>query len=423
MTTTRRTHHWRGVVAVALVAGALGILLKRPYVLLAACLGVGYAIYPRLLSPPTVELALDRRVSDANPSPGEEVTVEVAVTNGGDSTLRDLRLVDGVPAMLSVSDGSARHAAVLRPGATTTFTYALIAEHGAHQFRAATAIARDLSGRSEVETTIEAETDDIECRRDLADPPVTDTDNPFPGNILTSGNGEGIEFSRTREYRAGDDPSRIDWKHYARTGTLATIEYRQERAVSVVVCIDARASAYRGREGGPHAVSHGVAAAQELLDAVWDADERAGLAAIGREFCWLPPDRGTDHRHQARQLLLTHPTLSPQPPEDADPNGDRVASQFRELRMRLDRDTQLVMVSPLADEFIVEEALELAADRPTTVVSPDVTTTESPGDRLAAVERRNRLYALRRGGASLVDWNTEQSLARALLGAKKRWSR
>lgn len=423
MTTVRRTHHWRGVVAVALVAGAMGVLLKRPYVLLAACLGVGYAIYPRLLGTPSVELALERRVSAANPSPGEAVTVSVTVTNEGEEVLPDLRLVDGVPSMLSVTDGSARHATVLPAGETTTFTYDVTAEHGTHQFRAATAIARDVSGRIEVETTVETETQEIECRRNLPDPPVTESHEQLPGRILTSGNGDGIEFARTREYRAGDDPSRIDWKHYARTGTLATVEYRQERAVNVVVCIDARASSYRGLDGGPHAVSHGIAAAQELLDAVWDVGERAGLAAIGREFCWQSPDRGTNHEHQVRQLLLTHPTLSPQPPDDPEPDDDRALAQIRELRMRLDRETQLVFVSPLADQFVVDVALELSgAGRPVTVVSPDVTTSESPGDRIAAVERRNRIHALRRGDVSMVDWDTDTSLARALMGAKQRWS-
>src|SRR6056297_903819 len=220
MTTVRRTNHWRGVVAVALVAGSMGLLLKRPYILLVACLGVGYAIYPRLLQPPTVELALERRVSEASPSPGEDVTVTVTVTNEGDERLTDLRLVDGVPAMLTVTGGSARHAAVLAPGASTTFSYEVTAEHGTHQFRAATAIARDVSGRAEVETTVEAETQEIECRRTLPDPPVTESHEHLPGRILTSGNGDGIEFARTREYRAGDNPSRIDWKHYARTGTL-----------------------------------------------------------------------------------------------------------------------------------------------------------------------------------------------------------
>lgn len=420
MTTVRRTNHWRGVVAVALLSGALGVLLTRPLVLLLACVGVGYAIYPRVTSTPTVDLSLDRRLSDANPAPGDRVTVTTAVTNEGDSTLTDLRLVDGVPAMLPVSDGTARHTAVLAPGETTTFSYEVTADHGTHQFRAATALVRDVSGGTELETTVEADTADIACRQSVPEPPVADSAEQFPGRILTRDSGEGIEFARTREYRPGDSPSRIDWNQYARTGRLATVEYRQERSVSVVVCLDARASAYCGEEDEPHAVSQGIAATQDLLDAVWEVEERAGLAAIGRQLCWLPPDRGTNHRVRARQLLLSHPTLSPQPPDDEAGDDDALA-QIRQLRKRLDRETQLVFVSPLADEFVVEVSLELAAaGRPVTVVSPDVTSGESPGGRIAGVERRNRLYRLRRGGVTVIDWNTTAPLARAVVEAKAR---
>lgn len=420
MTIRRQTNHWRGIVAVALFAGAAGTLLKRPVVLLAACLGIGYLLYPRLLEPPGVDLALDRRLSDTSPAPGEEVSVTVSVTNHSERTLFDCRIVDGVPAMLSVTNGSARHTAVLRSGETTTFTYEVTAAHGTHQFGAATVLARDLGGHVEVETTVSADTDTIACRQDLPDPPVAATTEQFPGRILAGGTGEGIEFARTREYQPGDNPNRIDWKQYARTGKLATVEYRQERTVRVVVCIDARASAYCGRDGGPHAVSHGIAAAQELLDAVWEVGERAGMAAIGRELCWVPPGRGSDHEHRVRQQLFTHPTLAPRPPVEG---TERPVDQLRELRRRLDRETQLVIVTPLADEFIVEAALELAgAGRPVTVVSPDMTTTDTPGSRLATVERHNRIDTLRRSRVTLVDWDIQTSLARALMETEQRWS-
>ncbi|MFB6164434.1 MAG: DUF58 domain-containing protein [Haloarculaceae archaeon] len=423
MTTVRRTNHWRGVVAVALLAGATGLLLERPAVLLAACVGVGYALYPRLRGAPTVSLAVERRLSDADPDAGDAVDVTVAVTNEGSDPLYDLRLVDGVPPMLSVADGTARHGAVLRPGETTRFAYGVRAEPGTHQFRGLTAIARDLSGSTEVETTVEAGGDEIAVRRSLPEAPVADDTDSFPGNVLTDESGTGVEFSRIREYRPGDDPGRIDWKRYARTGDLATVEYRQERTVSVLACVDARTVAYRGADGGPHAVSYAVAAAQELLDSVWDVDERAGLAAVGREFCWLDPGRGRDHEASARRLLLSHPALSPQPPDEPIAD-DELAAQRRELRRRLDPGTQLFLLSPLTDEFVVDLALSLsAADRSVTVVSPDVTAGDSLGSQVADVERRNRLHRLRRGDVRVVDWETDTSLARAVVRAKRRWSR
>lgn len=421
MTTVRRTNHWRGVVAVALLAGSVGVLFKRPLVLLTACVGVGYAIYPHVLGAPPTDVSVTRRLGDTDPAPGDDVTVEVTVTNGTGRTLTDLRIVDGVPAMLTVSDGAARHATALRPGESTTFSYALTATHGTHRFRPTTVIARDVSGAVEVETTVEPSTDELSVLSELPEPPVDRQTTRLPGNVTTDQSGEGIEFSRIREYRRGDDRNRIDWKRFARTGDLSTVEFRREQAVTVTVCVDARAAAYCGGGNGPHAVSYGVAAAQELLDSVWDTGEQAGLAAIGREVCWLPPGRGVEYRERARSTLLSHRTLSPRAPEE--PRSDAAhRDQLRELRARLDGVTQVFLVTPLSDQFVVDAALELGAEGSLTVVSPDVTAPETPGEKLAAVERRNRIHRLRRGDLRVIDWDTGTTLAEALLRARTRWS-
>ncbi|WP_335998593.1 DUF58 domain-containing protein [Halorientalis halophila] len=429
MTRVRRTHHWRGVVAVALLGTALGLLTKRPLVVLASSVGIGFAVYPRLLTPPTVSLAVERDLGTRDPSPGESVPVTVTVTNDGESWLTDLRLIDGVPAMLTVIDGTARHATALGPGESTTFTYAIAAEPGAHRFRSLTAIARDPSGAHEVEAEIET-TDEIACLDAPAEPPVDRTSNPFPGRVLTDESGAGIEFSNTREYHPGDDRSRIDWRQLAKTGELSTLEFRQERSVSVLVCVDARPVAYRGPTGEPHAVSHGVAAARELLESVWDLGERAGLTTLGGPDCWVPPGRGSDHADRTRRTLLTHPSLSPQPPEenavgtdDVD-DGDEEAAGFDGLRRRLGADDQLFLVTPLPDDAMVSFALELAAGgRTVTVISPDVTGEDSPGERLAALERRNRIDRLHRGEVRVVDWDPTERLRKSVATAQGRWSR
>jgi len=349
------------------------------------------------------------------------VTVTVTVTNDGDESLPDLRIIDGVPAMLPVTERTARHATVLGADESTTFSYELRAEHGTHRFRPLTAIARDASGAHEVETEIAEATDEIEVLTGLPDPPVARDTEPFPGQILTDESGTGLEFSRTREYRRGDDRSRIDWNRLAKTGTLSTTEFRQEQTVSVLACIDARPAAYVGPAGEPHALSRSTAAARELLDAIWDIDERAGLAAIGREGCFLPPGRGSRQVTHARQLLLSHPALSPRPPED---DGRDYAAQFADLVARLDSDTQLFVMSPLTDDGLADVLLETAAaGRSVTVVSPDVTRGETPGPRIAAVERTNQIHRLRRGGTRVVDWNPEEPLTRSVVTERERWSR
>ncbi|MFC7026800.1 hypothetical protein ACFQH8_03305 [Halomicroarcula sp. GCM10025710] len=165
MTTVRATGRWRGIVAVALLAVAAGVLLDRPAVLLLGIVGAGFAAYPRLSGPPTVEVELERRLDDRHPKRGDPVTVTAHLTNVGERTLTDVRIVDGVPPMLTVASGSPRHAAVLRPGQSTTFTYALDADHGHHTFDPATVIARDITGAHEIETTVSAEGEPTAPRR------------------------------------------------------------------------------------------------------------------------------------------------------------------------------------------------------------------------------------------------------------------
>lgn len=116
MTERRRTRRWRGVVAVALVAVAAGLLFKRPALLLSGVVGVTFAAYPRLTAPPTVDLAIERRLGDPTPDDGDPVTVTVTVENTSTWPVADLRIVDGVPPMLTVVAGSPRRATVLRPG-------------------------------------------------------------------------------------------------------------------------------------------------------------------------------------------------------------------------------------------------------------------------------------------------------------------
>ncbi|NHN49830.1 DUF58 domain-containing protein [Halostella sp. JP-L12] len=450
MTATRTTDRWRGVVAVTLFAGAVGVFGKRPYVLLCAIVGVVYAVYPRVSPAPTVDLEIERVVSDAAPGHGEPAEVTVTVRNVGDATLPDLRIVDGVPPMLPVTGGSARHAAVLRPGASTTFSYEVTARRGTHRFEAATVIARDISGMHEVETTVSTDTE-IECHAAVPEVPLRAQTQHRTGRIVTDEGGSGIEFQQTREYRAGDPMSRVDWNRYARTGTLTTVEYREERSASVLLCLDARAAAYRARgDDRPHAVSYCVAAAQEMLSALIETRDRVGLAAVGRELLWLAPGTGADHGNRARRLLATHPTLSMRPPEDAEQSpephavadggeerlgeaiapdedadgGDpRLRSQVTELRKRLDGDTQVILLSPLPDDGIVEAALSLeAGGNAVTVVSPDVTTAETVGGRLARVERDNRVHSLHQSGVPVIDWDPDRPLGTVLLRAAERWS-
>lgn len=420
MTTVRRTRRWRGVVAVALFAGAAGLLFKRPDVLLLSVVGIAYAAYPQVPTTPSVSLDLDRELDTDGPTDGEDVTVTVTVRNTG-STLADVRIVDGVPPMLSVSDGTPRHAATLRSGASTSFSYSVTATQGTHRFEPATVVARDVSGGTEVETEVAAETT-IECVAAVPEVPLRQQTRQHVGRLVTDDGGSGVEFHRTREYQRGDDMSRVDWRRFARTGELTTTEFREERAASVVLCLDVRESAFRASGDEPHAVAYGLAAAEQVRAALEDTTDAVGLAAIGGdEPCWLAPGTGRDHSLRVQQRLATHPALSPYPPEESSNDHEEALTH---LRSRLGPDTQVVLFSPLLDAGAVSVAMGLeASGSSVTVVSPDVTTDDTPGGRLARVERANRVTTLREAGIRVVDWLPDDPLGTALVHAEERWSR
>jgi uncharacterized repeat protein (TIGR01451 family) len=407
VTAVRCTNRWRGVAALAVAALAVGVAGKRPLVLLTGVVGVVYAAYPHVVGRPDPDLALDRTVSDASPAPGDEVEVAVTVRNDGDATLWDLRVVDGVPAMLRVTGGTPRHAAVLRPGETATLRYAVAADQGIHRFDPATVLARDPSGGTEVETTATAETT-VESRAgSTAAGAATDrAAGVHPADEAAAG----VEFARTREYRRGDPRSRVDWKRFARTGDLTTVEFRPDRAASVVVAVDARRAAYVGQPDQPHAVARAVAAAEQVVAGVADAGDRVGVTGFGRGPVWLQPGVGRGHRARARRLLSGPAFAARAPDESTDLDG-----QLAALRARLGGDAAIVLFSPLADDDAARAARLLAAwGHAITVVSPDPTADEGAGTGLAGVERATRVAALRSAGARVVDWQPDEPLAAAV---------
>lgn len=432
----RSTRRWHGVNAIALLVSGAGVLANRPGLVLSGVVGVAFAIASRVDAPPTVDLDVERRLSDTDPAPGTSVTVTVTVTNTGNALCPDLRLIDGVPPALTVEDGSPRRGTALRPGKTVAFEYTVRATRGVHRFGPIVAIGRNASGTIERRrTVVEADETTITCVPPLSgtEPvalPLYDRAVGVTGRVATRESGAGTVFHSVREYRHGDPPNRIDWNRTARTGELTTVEYRRERSATVVVLVDARTAAYvaPSRDDRP-AIERSIAAAGTAFEGLLATGNRVGLAALSPTECWLAPASGRAHRGRARELLGTHPALSPTPPEEP----FLKMTSLRRLRHRLATDAQVVFCSPLSDGYAATVARRLHAHaHPTTVLSPDPTRAgdgnrdertrgTEPGVQLAGIERSFRCSDLRDDGIRVVDWG-EEPLRRAVETASRRWS-
>ncbi|QLG64126.1 DUF58 domain-containing protein [Halorarum salinum] len=409
------------MAALALVPVGLGALLESPSLVVAGAVGVAFAAYARADTAPHPDLAVTRELSTTTPDPGEEVTVTLRVVNAGDGVVPDLRLIDGVPPALAV-EGSARLGTALRPGKAATLRYTVTAVRGAHEWRPVHVVTRNASGSREHDERVEAETT-MRCAPDLeasASLPLRGLTTQYAGRVATDVGGAGLEFHSTREYRHGDPAKRVNWAQYARTGELSTLLFREERAATVVLCIDAREGSYLAPDpDAANAVERSVDAATQACSALLGSGDRVGVAAFAPGECWLPPGSGADHAAAARELLGTHPSLAPTPPAER----FLATTWFRRFRRRLPADAQVVFCSPMADDYALTVARRLDAHgHAVTVVSPDPTAADTPGRTLARVERANRLSRLRRAGIRVLDWG-EEPLATELERAAARWSR
>lgn len=419
--TVRRTNRWRGVTAITLLAVAAGVLTNQPGALLVGVVGVAYAAYARQSDPPEPDLDVERTVSETTPDLGDEVTVTVTVRNDG-GFLPDIRLVDGVPDALEVEERSPRLATALRAGKTASFSYTLTAERGRHEFDPLTVITRDGSSALERERTLSIETT-IECTPRLADfgtLPLRASTVRRVGTVPTNEAGSGVEFHAVRDYRPGDPLSRVDWRRLARTGELSTVEFRREHAATVVAVVDAREPSHTRCPDDQPVVDYAVQAAGGVVAARLDEGDRAGVAAFGPHWEWTAPGIGRDHRERVRRTLALDTGYAAHPPERRFLGG----LVFRRLRKHLPANAQVVWCSPLLDDDVVDYLRRLeATGHPVTVVSPDPTRRETPGQRLASIERTLRIRDLRRAGIRVVDWDVTDSLPVTLAGARRGWRR
>lgn len=419
----RSTGRWRGLRALGVGTLAAGTLLGSPSVVLLGALPFGYLGAARLgatagADPPA--LAVERTLDDEGVAPGEHVGVELVVTNVGESSVADCRLVDGVPAGLPVVGGSPRAAVALAPGESTTLRYAVAARRGSHEFDPVLAVVRDAAAARETECLLPVETTLRVLPRFEAAPtvPLRRRATRAAGEIRTGEGGDGTTFHATREYRRGDPLSRVDWRRWARTGEFATVQFERERAATVVFVVDARGASYVAPDDeDEHALDRALGAVASLYPALTAAGNRVGLTAVSTADCWVPPGAGRGHRARVRETLGSHPALS------SAPEGENLAARraVARLHRRLPTGAQVLLLSPLCDDYAAAIARRFeVGGHPATVVSPDPTTTRSPSQSLARVARRNRVHDLREAGVSVVDWARDEPLSTALERGERR---
>lgn len=404
------TSQWQGLTGLAVVTLGIGVLLQVSGLVLVAGLLLGAVGYSRLTKPPALSLAVERTVDTTDPAPGDAVTVRVSVTNTGDSILPDLRLVDGVPDRLAVDDGTPRHATALRPGESVTFEYDVLAVYGDHEFNSIHAAVRGSSGHHERRETLETDSSTLVCEPGVVveDVPLHPASSNITGRVRSETGGAGQEFRSVREYRRGDPLKRVDWNRLARTGNLASLQFTEEQAGTIILLVDARPPAFTSPSlSALSALDRSVAGASQLFTTLDEDGDRIGLASISSELLWIEPGGGPEHRSMIRDALKHAPVFE----KGQDGHSVDGREYARTLRRRLPNDAQLIVFSPLLDDTVVESIRYLRAyGFDTTVFSPNPTNTDNVGSIVARLRRDVRLDDLKRAGVPLIDWQPAEKL-------------
>lgn len=485
-TATARSGHWRAGVLLALVGVSAGVLAGNTAIFLAAVVGLSYSAFVALAAAPEPTLFVERTVTPASPRPGDTLDVTVTVENVGSTVVPDLRVADQPPTGLGVRAGETHAGATLAPGETLTLEYGLEARRGTHRFGDVRTVSRATSGGASRRSAHAARTD-ITCYAPFDALELAPQTGPGAGRVETDTGGQGVEFYATRRYHPTDAMRRIDWKRYAATGELATVTYRESRAATVVFVVDGR-HRVRRRAGEPDAVELGGYATVRVADALLAAQNAVGAVVFGyggrtgRQLTvagTLDPGRGREQSIRLRRLLRdaldvavddvadrsTGADRGTPPvgrddadrddtgPDDADPDdadrddadpdaadatatpGDAGQSTGRAttdggratdwLRDHVPAGAQVVFVTPLLDAVATNAVTQLEAHgHALTVVSPAVTSPETPGGVFTHLERARRLHDLRGDDrVRVVDWSLGESLQAAVSRDSAGWDR
>lgn len=130
------------------------------------------------------------------------------------------------------------------------------------------------------------------------------------GGFKVHASGTGYDFDQLREYQAGDDIRRIDWKSSARTNSLLLRDYKDERTRTLHVIVDFSPSmAYGSQKLLLSDVAREVAAALLVMGSSTDDALALHCVCAGFEKNFAPRS-GEKHMMRLLHNLQTQSTFS-----------------------------------------------------------------------------------------------------------------
>jgi uncharacterized protein (DUF58 family) len=133
-------------------------------------------------------------------------------------------------------------------------------------------------------------------------------DESLVGSYHSVFKGQGMDFDEVRAYVPGDDIRTIDWQVTARTGSLHSKKFREERELTLMLLVDISASGVFGSGSQSKRELMAELAAVLAFSAIRNND-KVGLVLFSEQVeLFIPPDKGRKHILRViRELLFFQP--------------------------------------------------------------------------------------------------------------------
>ena len=411
-----RTPLVAGLVAASVLFLFLGLVARSWRVVLLAMPPLLFLALGSISPPTRPVLAMARGISRDRIQAGGLLVVELAVRNEREG-LDLLEILDVLPGEFTLASGTNHAVIALAPGESSRLLYTVRPDvKGDYRIGPVRVRSLDPLGLGAEETVVGLETRVVvapvleDMRRARFAPRRT---RPWFGQVASKRPGPGSEFWAIRDYHAGDEVRRINWKATARLERPLTNEYEGERSGDVVIVLDARRESFVGTQTD-NPVEHGVRAALGIADYVLSQRNRVGLVVQRNVLDRVPPAFGRKQLYRILDALI-----------HVRAGGEWPFSHVAWILSRYyPRDVLVVLVSPLADRTALDATVGLAArGYEVAIVSPSPLDIERAFVRpsgsadlayqILKTERDNLLLQLRRV-AQVVDWDPKAPLALSL---------
>ena len=363
------------------------------------------------------DLEIKRDVSAVNVYKGDDINVELTVTNKSYRRTQQLEVFDNVPHEMKMRKGINLMRMNLGPGQTATIRYTVRCPLRGHYTIGPTSIRYRITFNLFVSETSVGDRSDITVFpqvRDVEEALIrSDVPKMYTGATTLKTPGQGMEFYALREYFPGDSFRSINWKAFARTGELMVNEKTRDAVTDVFIILDTRDVARIGTVL-KNPLEMGTVAAASIANYFIKRRDSVSLVTYGERMDFLPPETGDKQHYKVLSQLAAVESKGSMP----------LQAVTNALSPRISRGSPVFIISSLEGDCTTLSAFRNLSGKghEVIVLSPSSIDLERLVSRIPRMayevlklERQNRLTAISGYGAKVIDWTPSVELSQALL--------